>query len=273
VLVSFVVDKSLIIKYHRRPPSTDASIPVYATDALIITTLIRIAISCWIFGIESMFVSELNSSSEMLIASSIGDLNFFSRITKKTSLPHVLLLLLLVSVLIARRILQFTLGSVVETVAYWLIPNDCCGRDPIQEQHRRDHAKVYKPPFTSIFGTIIKPLDYDYIKNVDPNKNKKITHKIPEKLMSNRGWCHVCKNTNFKEPCLDLRCTEWHYRRKRWLNNGSVNGLNHKIGDFAKTWEVIRENGLHSYRIQDNENYIHVMHLRNEERFESAKVD
>ena len=83
----------------------------------------------------------------------------------------------------------------------------------------------------------------------------------------------MCKKSEYTKPCVDPHCTEWHYRRKRWLNNGVVRGLTHSIGDFAKTWEVIRVNSLHSYRIQNNENYIHVMHLRNEDRFVEAADD
>jgi hypothetical protein len=271
VLLAFAVDKALIITFHKRPPSTDASIPMYATDALIISTCIRIALSCWIFSIDSMFVSEDSSGSDLIVNSMSSDANsnFFVRISKATSLPHMLLLLLFLCVLIAREILDFTLGSVLETLAYWLVPTDCHAEKKEGGTAKQIKEAIYKPPFTAIFSTVIKPMHLGAGRSTE----MQITHKVPEKQMMARGWCHVCKNSEYTNPCVDPHCTEWHYRRKRWLNNGVVQGLSHSIGDFAKTWEVIRVNSLHSYRIQNNENYIHVMHLRNEDRFVEAADD
>ena len=246
VLLGFLVNKTLILKYHKRPPSTDASIPVFATDVLIITTLLRIALSCWIFGIESMFVSD-GAQDELVAQHASG---FFERIGKSTTLPHVFLLFFLVSVLIARRVWSFTLGSVLETLAYWLMPAHCCGQDALT----RNATASTKPPFTSTFGTIIPPVE----------NNKFMQHQPPSIVMRNRGWCHVCEQST---NCLDVHCPEWHYRRKRWLSKGVVQGLQHTHGQLLQTWEVIRETGNPSYRMVANEKYIHVVHLRNEERF------
>ena len=262
LIIIFWVDKSLIVKYHKRPPNLDASIPVYATDALIGMVLLRIALSSWIFGIESIFVSE---GSQLEIQGYTPDL--LGRFGKRTAMPHLILLIFIIALLISRRILQFTLGSVLETLEYWLIPADCCGRDPLK-RNQEEHD-THKPPFSEIFGTIIKPLTMGWGRT----SAQAITHKVPERHMALKGWCHVCVmgvgygGRGTMAPCTNPHCTEWHKRQKMWLSDGVVQGIPHKKGDYARTWEVIRVHSLHSYRIQNNERYVHVNHLRDEERF------
>jgi hypothetical protein len=34
-----------------------------------------------------------------------------------------------------------------------------------------------------------------------------------------------------------------------------VDGVRHYRGQFKRTWEVLRDEGGHSYRIEDNDNY------------------
>jgi hypothetical protein len=225
-------------------------------------TLIRIALSAWIFGIETIFVSE---GTDLEMMGYTPDL--LGRLGKRTSLPHVLLLTLLIGLLIARRVLQFTLGSVLETFAYWIIPADCCRKDP--HQRSQNSHESCKPPFTGTFATIIKPIHLGWGRTAA----QAITHQVPERQMALRGWCHVCSKTLMIAPCIDPHCTEWHHRRKMWLSDGIVQNLPHEKGSFAKTWEVIRVHSLHSYRIQFNERYIHVLHLRNEERFEDDEEE
>ncbi len=36
---------------------------------------------------------------------------------------------------------------------------------------------------------------------------------------------------------------------------GVVDGVRHYRGQFKRTWEVLRDEGGHSYRIEDNDNY------------------
>lgn len=89
------------------------------------------------------------------------------------------------------RILQFTLGSVLETLEYWLIPADCCGRDPLK-RNQEEHD-THKPPFSEIFGTIIKPLTMGWGRT----SAQAITHKVPERQISNRRCCIVSSHDGF----------------------------------------------------------------------------
>lgn len=260
VLLAFLINKCLIVKYHQRPPATDASIPVHATDALLISTLVRIALSCWIFGIETIFASEYLETEMMgQYAPSFGN-----RVGKRTSLPHLLLLILLLGLILANYLLKVTLGPIFEEFAYWLTPKKCTSK---KKDNGKGTHNTYKPPFTAQYRTIMKPVHLGFGRS----SAMAITHNIPDKQMRLRGWCHVCAKIErtgvVGASCVDPHCTEWHSRRKMYKSDGVVQNLEHKKGDFARTWEIIRAHSLHSYRIQDNENYIHVVHLRNEERF------
>lgn len=44
-------------------------------------------------------------------------------------------------------------------------------------------------------------------------------------------------------------------RYKTWLKDGKVKGCAHKAGQRKRTWEVIRDAGLHSYAMADNPSY------------------
>ena len=42
---------------------------------------------------------------------------------------------------------------------------------------------------------------------------------------------------------------------KVWTDTGTVDGVKHYEGQRKRTWEVLRDEGVHSYRIEENENY------------------
>ena len=63
-------------------------------------------------------------------------------------------------------------------------------------------------------------------------------------------------------------CPNVHQRRMQWLSSGKVQGEEHQKFQFMRTWEVIRQNNLHSYDIVFNDRYTHVNHLRAEMREE-----
>ena len=298
IVLAFWVDKCLLVKYHRRPPPMSASIPLFAINILVICVIIRVGISCWIFGNETLFISE--GVENDLILSATGSSLDFSRVSKRTSLPHLLLLIILLGGIFTEQVFEKTVLVVIQTIV-GAIQGEKESSNVSKSHHRHaHHHALYKPPFTSIYSTPVPPLNtfsHGDARNKEatdaaatsttsttstisttPNKmsskrNKpsqgKITHKIVDKENAMRGWVHVCKKTNFQSSCTDLYCTEWHEKRKMWMSDTTVQGIAHKKGEFARTWEVIRTNALHTYRIGYNERYVSVVHLRNEERYES----
>jgi hypothetical protein len=250
IVLTFWVDKFLILRYHRRPESMSAAIPIFAVDILIVCVLIRIALSCWIFGIESLFVSK-NKSNDF-VASAAGGID---RLTKSTSLPHFILLLVLGGGVTFYEFWIMTLGALIN-----ILINLCsqtkasvAGSSSIVEpQNTRNQV------FSEMYSQIVPPMKI-------VSTNQKIRHQLLSLEESQRGWVHVCKSTMFLVPCVDPKCKEWHEKRKMWLMDSTVQGVMRKKGEFLKTWEVIRENNLFNYHIGYNPHYKHVLHLRNEE--------
>jgi hypothetical protein len=96
------------------------------------------------------------------------------------------------------------------------------------------------------------------------NRDRPITHKLVSAQMQMRGWGHTCCRSDFLRPCVDPFCVEVHQRRRQWMSEGDVQGVKHSKGSFCRTWEVIRLNQNYSYRMELNEEYQHVLHLRQE---------
>mmetsp|Transcript_116832 Transcript_116832/g.283397 ORF Transcript_116832/g.283397 Transcript_116832/m.283397 type:complete len:253 (+) Transcript_116832:1-759(+) len=105
------------------------------------------------------------------------------------------------------------------------------------------------------------------------NKDRPITHMVVPAKMQMRGWGHTCCRSDFMQPCIDPYCVEVHQRRRQWMSAGEVQGVEHSKGSFCRTWEVIRLNQHFSYRIELNEEYQHVLHLRQEGRAEKEAPD
>ena len=42
---------------------------------------------------------------------------------------------------------------------------------------------------------------------------------------------------------------------KQWIHDGTVNGVPHNRHDLKRSWEVIRDSSIHSYRMEHNPTY------------------
>lgn len=321
VLLTYWVDKCLIVKYHSRPPAVSAAIPILATDALLISAVIRLAISTWIFGIDTLFVSSAVSSYNVVSDDASGDSTSLfakaqTRVQKSASLPHFLVLVAIIACFVVYHVLKATFKQFLSSILFLVCPRDCCGHNPeryLQTKKKRisvsgnslstsgeygktavNDARATKgsnlsaemkekpdpiigrlPPFTEPFATMVKPT----FRRQNPRGSKRggstadggsskslkpITHKIVSKKMRARGWDHTCCRSDFSRPCEDPYCNEVHQRTRKWMSDGEVQGVRHQKGEFCRTWEVIRLNQHYSYRIELNEDYSHVLHLRQE---------
>jgi hypothetical protein len=49
---------------------------------------------------------------------------------------------------------------------------------------------------------------------------------------------------------------------KKWLEDGEIDGEAHVKGRSKRTWEVIRDSTLHTFRIEENPRYVDAMVVR-----------
>lgn len=54
-------------------------------------------------------------------------------------------------------------------------------------------------------------------------------------------------------------------RVKRWKEEGTVQGVTHRAGQMLRTWEVVRESGIHSYSMSSNPEYRDALEAMGEE--------
>ena len=212
----------------------------------------RIALSCWIFGIESIFVNGDSSMSSFDSAYNGVDVG---RLTKHLSLPHFLLLLLILGSLIVYEFLKATVYQMIQTIVHL-----CSKKVTVVSVEKG--KEVTRQAYTEIYKQIVPPMN-TFGHAVGGNK---ICHELILKEEAQRGWCHVCSKTLWIVPCVDPKCAEWHEKRRMWMATTVVQGNTRKKGDFLLSWEVIRLNSsLYSYHVGFNPNYQHIIHLRNEE--------
>lgn len=162
-VLSFWVDKFLIMRYHHRPPAMSASIPIDALEMLEVACLLRLAISAWIFGIDAIFLPASVSAEASSTVSSLVegvDLGSLARIIKPAALPHFLVMILFFTLWLLFRVFRFT-------VVRWLaVFRAACVQKNRKRQQLGDGSATIDSlnvsPYTEVYSTAVKSLRNSY---------------------------------------------------------------------------------------------------------------
>ena len=132
---------------------------------------------------------------------------------------------------------------------------------------RRRRTSENNPPYTSSFIKPVHSQHYSAMKswfgqifrcckflvlssvvNADQEVDKSVELSLAAKM---NGWV-------IKEE----KVTGKKFKMKEWRTSGYDNrGVRHEAGTLKKTWECVRDDGLHSYRVDQNPKYKDAMAL------------
>ena len=236
LLVTFAIDKLLLLRFYARPPLLDAAMARLAANIMPFAILVHCGFAVWFYGDEEAVAStpvllgdpggvgaEQRYQDLVARASSWDAIGFAPRVSRQNTFPMFFLFLLLAIGLV----LRFTAGRLVLAIlgrALFLLSGGrlCSGRDEVHEN--------FNPPFTAEFERKI------------PVGVKTALSPEDQEL----GWRIVDDH---------MRAVGAQAQVKVWGQSGSQFGKVHYKGDFMLTWEVVAEYGIASYDMAANPRY------------------
>ena len=261
-LVSFCVDKYMILRYYKKPPQTKSTTIVNAFATLPAVVLMHFIISLLTLGDSTVLTSEKIFNWE----SSVPDyakgsvflghetlLLFANGADRKHMLPT---LVSLVVVLVSIILYLFPTSPLLKVLR--------CVRIFFGRKNRR--VSENNPPFTSPyikpvlkkhystmeswFGRCVNCCKFILMSSMvdgdDDPRDKKLEMSMAEKMS---GWV-------IKEE----KITNGKFKMKEWQNEGyDEQGIKHTKGSLKRTWECIRDDGLATYKIDQNPQYAEAM--------------
>jgi len=256
--VSFCVDKYMILRFYKRPPQTKSTTIIKAFATLPAVVLMHFVISLLTLGDSTVLVSEKIFNWESTVPKDsvfLGHdtlLLFANGADRQHMLPAVISLFV---VAVSIVLYLFPTSPLLKLVA--------CVRILLGKRHRR--VSENNPPFTSPYikpvllrhystmeswfghmSNCCKTILLSSIVDGEDHKETKLEMSMAEKMS---GWV-------IKEEQI----TSQKFKMKEWRNDGyDDQGIKHKTGSLKRTWECIRDDGLYSYRIDQNPQYADAM--------------
>lgn len=252
--VSFWVDKYMLLRYYKRPMAMKSVTITDAVKSLSFAIFIHFALAIFTLGDSTLFVSNSTFGLESQVVSKSSFLGYdtLMQAASGASQQHMLPTLIgLVIVGSALLLYIFPTSPLIKLIIY--------ARIFFGKLHRR--VSEQNPPFTGHYikpvlprhytgmsswsGSFYKCLKWVLMSSVvdgDNKPNERIKLSDAEKLS---GWV-------LKEE----RSTGTKFKLKEWKQTGyDDQGVKHTKGQLKRTWECIRDAGLHSYRMDVNPKY------------------
>merc|ERR1711871_126300 len=269
-LVFYFVDLFLLLKFYQRPPSYNSQIAEFTVNTFTFSILLHLGFSIWSYGNPNVLASldlseaaagtasvihatirrsgDFQHNTTLLITNSTGSESswdkfitisereeylqgtifetMINRIARGNTFPLFLILLFLISYSVFSRWFH---------AAWKLIANIFFPGWGLKTRLR------YNPPLTSDFVRPLDPLMKE--ENASSLRNLDI------------GWDVLFNKVEYRNPENNI------------LLKGKAGHLVKRSNDresFKKTWEVIKESGLHTYDIAINPKYSDAMKLLKE---------
>jgi len=236
LLVTFVIDKLLLLRFYARPPLLDSSMAQLAANIMPFAGLAHTAFAVWFYGDEDTVAStplllgdpggvgaEQRYQDFVDSVSGWDVVGFAPRIVRQNTFPMFFLFV----VLLLGILLRFTVGRLLWSLLGRLVHGASCGRWCDQHTAVDDNCN---PPFTGEFERKV------------PLGVKMALSPADQAL----GWRVV--DDHLRAPGAQAQV-------KVWPRSGSQFGKAHYKGDFMLTWEVIAEYGIASYDMAANPRY------------------
>ncbi len=236
----------MLLRYYRRPPAFDHKIVLYAVSWLPIALLLHLVIVIITHSESTILKSGLLTSnwessgvsfsalagedSDASTASAynalydqLGSSALGTRLLRKNIIPSLLLLCIAIVYLVYRVTLRILFGEAVMVIKACI--------SILKKKKITIAEREWNPPLTE-----------EYSKELSPFIKYKNLLSATEKT---KGW-KVVGNDGYKQ-----------WKVKVWQRSGKsdFNQEEHKKGQRKRSWEVIADEGLHTYRIDQNPHY------------------
>ena len=256
--VSYWVDKYLILRYYKRPPQIKSTTIVQAFSTLPLVVLMHLFISMLTFGDSTVFVSTKMYNYDTTVPEETLFLGHETLLLLVNSVDrqHILPTLIFFSITLVCIVLHlFPASPLIQLINFLRV---LLGR-------RTRRVSANNPPFTSMYVKPILKRHWKKMENwvgrmancckyivlssmVDGDADNK-TKAMLSKAEKMNGW--VIKEENV---------TGGTFKMKEWKRDGYDNqGIKHDAGTLKRTWECIRDDGLYSYKIDQNPQYADAM--------------
>ena len=252
--VSFWVDKYMLLRYYKRPTAMKSVTITDAVRSLSFAIFIHFMLAVFTLGDSTLFVSNSTFDLEGQVESDSAFLGYdtLMQAASGSSQQHMLPTLVGLAIVGSMLLLYiFPTSPLLKLIIY--------ARIIFGKLHRR--VSEQNPPFTGHYikpvvprhyvgmsswsGSIYNCLKWVLMSSVvdgDEKHNDRIKLSDAEKLS---GWV-------LKEE----RSTGSKFKLKEWKQTGyDDQGVKHNKGELKRTWECIRDAGLHSYRMDVNPKY------------------
>lgn len=236
MIVQFWLDKLLLLRFNSRPK--------FYTDALssLVVSIVPWGVVChlvmalWILGNKGVLnsgpldLSQFGLSrneTQKAVDSFIEHTKAYDplQVARAIVLSHVFPVAVFLLIVVICYVLVLTIGDLLIRAARYFVVLITCGWCCKKITLPRDRRFV--PPFTGTF-----------VRELNPRDEYELLH---DEVLD--GWV------------LETDAKSHQTLTKVWLADGVVHGVRHAKGDRKRTWEVLRDESLHSYVLTNNPVY------------------
>jgi len=284
-LLGYWLDKLFLLRLYRRPPQYDEVLAKLAGSLLPWALVLHLMFACWMYGENTLLKSDVIDASLLsdFGVDSGGDssqnldqayedfvrdsedwdkLGVTPRLIRTNVFPLALLLVLLIIITLVRLTAWRLVKNVLIRVKRCLLCQ-CCrrrrariGPEDDELRERRELERELGVKLSRHVTVVAVPGYNDIFFQRLPKGKRRLSHRKKA-----AGWT------------VQLGTEGTALLFKTWLDSGVSNGCFHEAGQRKRTWEVVADEGLHSYRLEDNAEYMAALAAREErEAAEAAEL-
>lgn len=139
LFLNYWVDKILLLKFYRTPPQYDIKLSKYFNLVIIMALIIHLCFGIWVYGNDDILTSDntpdyLSSIQSFVNNLSILDNSIGYELKRRISLPHNLVLFLLLLIIIIFSILKLIVFDVLKIIC------SCCITDKVEVDNNENTA-------------------------------------------------------------------------------------------------------------------------------------
>jgi hypothetical protein len=291
MIMTFFVDKLLLIKFYRRPPRFDESTVSLCIGFIPAAVGLRLIIGCWMLGnselLRSGFMGGLldPTASEEEQTKTIEDiknmdpLGIAARVMRQNVFPLLVLLGLMIAMEFLKRTPLFKAFSVlIRNLLYMPIKKCaeviCSCVPPVKHYINAHKPAIHKLAEDQDLGNVSSstlPKVTQKKRLVFLHDNKEFVPPWTEAFEQEMNPLDYMDGDKSGQP-MEIHSVEemqgwkdWSslesnekkdgktLRTKVWLKDDAETGA--KKGDMKKTWIAVRDDGYHTYSIKENRKY------------------
>ncbi len=262
--LAFVVDKYLLLRCYERPPAYDGRLVRLSIDMMPYLLALHLFVGVLVLGNTDVFPSALwHRRSLAEIGHTKASEDILTRFSLSSTLPLTVLLALLVlgKAVVFVGMDVFAIGQFVGAIVGPYTRVCCKGRLAAEMEVAVDEGASKKTTSRHSRRRVNNHSPYTRRFEVVYPDRAAVPNFVP-----GSGWVVVGEGETGPMPrsrCVTL-CKQW---TQEELGTSVAPAASHEGEEeggavFKNTWEVIRENGLATFRIEDNAEYEEVLLVR-----------